>query len=176
MKPHRLIPILGLSLIGVLLWQLQQHWQVQPPTSQPYQVERVTDGDTLIIRSETGTSSKIRLCGIDAPEQKQALGKESKAFLQKLTLGKEVAIAEVNRDSYGRIVAEVFVLGNPEKFVNGDMVQAGMAYHYAKYSSDCPNKDVIIQAEAIAQQQRVGVWKNPNSTRPWNYRHTVGNK
>lgn len=72
-------------------------------------VVKVADGDTLTV-DLNGKETKIRLCGVDAPEQQQALGKESKAFLQKLTLGKEVAVTEIEKDRYGRTVAEVFVL------------------------------------------------------------------
>jgi micrococcal nuclease len=76
-----------------------------------------------------GNQTKIRLWGIDAPERAQPLGKESKAFLEKLTLGKEAIIAEMDRDQYGRIVAEVFVSGQGEAeiFVNADLVGAGLA-------------------------------------------------
>lgn len=135
-------------------------------------VTKVADGDTLTVNLD-GKETKIRLCGIDAPEQAQPFGKQSKAFLQKLTLDKEVAITEIEQDRYGRTVAEVFVLGNSERFVNGDLVQVGLAYHYEKYSGDCPNKEVIITAEAIAKQKRAGVWAKPNAVKPWDYRQSI---
>jgi len=132
-------------------------------------VVRVADGDTLTVDLQ-GKQVKVRLCGVDAPEQAQPLGKESKALLQKLTFGKEVAVMEIDRDRYGRVVAEVFSLGEPEIYINGDLVQAGLAYHYAKYSKDCINRDVIIAAEAIAKSKKAGVWQNPRSIKPWDYR------
>lgn len=134
-------------------------------------VVRVADGDTLTI-DLNGKLTKIRLCGIDAPEQKQALGEESKALLTKLALRKEVAITEIEQDRYGRTVAEVFVLGEPEQFVNSDLVEAGLAYHYDRYSGSCPNKDVIVLAETIAQSKKAGVWASANSVKPWDYRKT----
>ncbi|MDX2241407.1 MAG: thermonuclease family protein [Leptolyngbyaceae cyanobacterium bins.302] len=134
-------------------------------------VTKVADGDTLTVDLD-GKLTKIRLCGIDAPEQQQALGKESKALLQRLALGKEVAVTEIERDRYGRMVAEVFVTGDSEQFVNSDLVEAGLAYHYEKYSGDCPNKEVIVTAESIAQSKKAGVWAKPNSIKPWDYRKT----
>ena len=131
-------------------------------------VVKVADGDTLTVNVD-GEKTKIRLCGIDAPEKAQALGEESKLLLEKLALNKQVAFSEIERDRYGRTVAEVFVLGASEVFVNGDMVQNGMAYHYDRYSGKCPNRDVIMDAEKIAQSKNSGVWASSN-IRPWDYR------
>ncbi len=85
-------------------------------------------------------------------------------------LGKQVAFVPVETDRYGRTVAEVFVLGNPEHFINGDLVQAGMAYHYAQYSGNCPNKIAIADAEGIAKSKRLGVWADARAVKPWDYR------
>ncbi len=139
------------------------------PQSKHGTVVKVADGDTLTIDLE-GKETRIRLCGIDAPEKSQQFGQESKALLQKLTLGKEVAVMPIDTDRYGRTVAEVFTVGASEHYVNGDMVQAGLAYHYDRYSKDCINRDVIITAEGIAREQRAGVWANPGSVKPWDYR------
>jgi len=56
---------------------------------------------------------KIRLCGIDAPEKAQPLGSQSTAFLSKLVneAPDKIGILPVERDRYGRLVTEVFVLG-----------------------------------------------------------------
>lgn len=142
-----------------------------PPTSR-WKVIRVADGDTItVVRGSQ--KEKIRFCGIDAPESKQPLGKESKAHLQQLIneAKGEVQLSMIESDRYGRQVAEVFtVLGDgKEKFLQEELLKAGLAYHYAKYSSNCPNRDALVDAEAIALANRAGVWSG-NYEKPWDYR------
>jgi endonuclease YncB( thermonuclease family) len=50
-----------------------------------------------------------------------------------------------------------------------EQVKAGLAYHYAKYSGNCPHRDAIVTAEAIARSNRVGVWSQ-DYEKPWDYR------
>lgn len=102
----------------------------------------------------------------------QPLGQESKALLAKFVENKQVIIRPIERDRYDRTVAEVSVkVGNDEKatLVNAEIVRAGLAYHYAQYSKNCPNRDVIADAEAIAQKNKVGVWSGIH-VKPWDYR------
>lgn len=155
------------------------------PQSVWYQVVTVSDGDTIAVRSgETGQEDRIRLCGIDAPEiphgskPGQPLGEESREKLRSLIAagGGEVIISPVERDKYGRLVAEVFVPAkNPqqpeeEKLLNYEMVKAGMAYHYAKYSDRCPNGgEDYAEAEKVAQAKRLGVWSG-SYEKPWEFR------
>lgn len=133
------------------------------------QTTKVSDGDTINVDCD-GEVLKIRFCGIDAPEKKQPLGQESKAMLSKLVEGKQVVIRPMERDRYDRTVAEVSV-GNDEYAhnVNEAMVKAGMAYHYAQYSKNCPSRNLIVDAEAIAQKNKIGVWSG-NHVKPWEYR------
>ena len=84
------------------------------------------------------------------------------------------------QDQYGRTVAELYVqprsgLGyqaGEEIAVNAQMVAAGYAYHYAQYSGDCPNGGLLSVIESQAQAARRGVWSNPRSERPWDYRRS----
>lgn len=135
------------------------------------QTTKVSDGDTIAVNCD-GETLKIRLCGIDAPEKKQPLGMDSKALLSKYVEGKQVVIRPMERDRYDRTVAEVSVkVGNDDiaHNVNAEMVRAGMAYHYAQYSKNCPSRNLIVDAEAIAQKNKVGVWAG-NHQKPWEYR------
>ncbi|ERN41347.1 thermonuclease-like protein [Rubidibacter lacunae KORDI 51-2] len=133
-------------------------WQVKPGS--------VYDGDTL--RVTNGPQElKIRFCGIDAPEKDQPFGVASRDYLRSLLPdGAEVAIAQIELDRYERTVAEVF-LG--DESVNAQMVRAGLAWHYERYSGNCPSRAEIVQAEAEARSQGLGVFAAGNVP-PWEWR------
>jgi micrococcal nuclease len=142
------------------------------------QTTKVSDGDTIAVDCD-GEKLKLRFCGIDAPESKQPLGTESKALMMKLTDNKQVMIRPIEKDKYGRTVAEVEVkddrkLSNGEYeilFVNAEILKAGLAYHYKQYSANCPNRDRIIEAEKFAKDKKLGVWDGGDYQKPWDYRH-----
>ena len=128
------------------------------PTSEHYRLVEgsVYDGDTLRVtdgRSET----KIRFCGIDAPEKDQAGGIESRDHLRSLIAQGDgtLIVVPVETDRYGRTVAELFVPigGEEEIHLNSQMVADDHAYHYAQYSAGCPNKDAIARAEEMAKRE-----------------------
>lgn len=133
----------------------------------------IYDGDTFRVRCDN-REQKIRLCGIDAPEAKQPLGIESRNYLRSLVASSQgqVIVIEMDRDKYGRSVAEV-LLESPsgEQSVQEEMLKAGMAYHYKQYSGNCHNRDVFDTAEEMGRSTGRGVWRFPNGgERPWNYR------
>jgi micrococcal nuclease len=151
--------------------------------SEQWTVASVADGDTITVR-RGGETRKIRFCGIDAPEvqhgkeQGQPLGKESKANLQRLVdeVGGKVMVVEVERDRYGRTVAEIFSSKNgKEKNFNEEQLSSGNAYLYKQYVGKCPNKIAFGNAEAIAQSKKLGVWGG-NYQKPWEYRKQQRNR
>lgn len=142
-----------------------------PSISEEWTVLNVHDGDTLKAQQGNRTQS-FRFCGIDAPELNQPLGKESRDKLRSLVLSSKnkVMISKVEKDRYGRTVAEIFTTSpQGEKFLNEEMVSSGLAYHYAQYSNSCPNKNAIVSAETIAKNQHAGVWSG-HYQKPWEYR------
>lgn len=138
----------------------------------------VYDGDTFrVIHSQSGEELKIRMACIDAPEKKQPLGINSRDYLRSLLNQnpQKIILAIAEKDRYGRSVAEVYIQDpkNPEAEipVNALMIKSGMAYFYRQYDSACKdNAEVYANLEKQAQQERVGVWSNPNSVKPWDYR------
>jgi micrococcal nuclease len=78
-----------------------------------------------------------------------------------------VRVVMVEKDKYDRTVAELFLADG--RSVNVEMVRAGMAYHYAKYSGNCAVRVAIGQAEDEAKSRRAGVWAG-NYQQPWDYR------
>ena len=90
----------------------------------------VYDGDTLrVVRGNE--ELKIRFCGIDAPEKKQPMGIESRDYLRSLVdIGKgELLLVPVEKDRYGRTVAEVYVKDSKSTIINLNvqMVRDGYA-------------------------------------------------
>ncbi|MFP5273794.1 thermonuclease family protein [Coleofasciculus sp.] len=135
----------------------------------------VYDGDTFRATCEGETEElKVRLCGIDAPEKDQALGIESRDTLRELMgIHSDLFLVVVDRDRYGRKVAEAFVptgRGEEEIFINAEMIRAGMAWHYERYSNNCPNQMVFDQMVAEAKQKRLGIHAKSDSMPPWEYR------
>jgi endonuclease YncB( thermonuclease family) len=141
-------------------------------------VKRVSDGDTIAVDC-SGQELKIRFCGIDAPEKAQPLGMDSKALMAKLVEGKKVYVMAIEQDKYGRTVAEVEAVGDRRNekgetintFVNAEMVRSGMAYHYKQYSANCPNRELIVEAEKVAKDKKIGVWSG-DYQKPWDFRRT----
>lgn len=174
----KLIPLFAITGMGYWTFteggkQGKSFAEAPPPMTEPFKVVKISDGDTVTVINTQGTKLKLRFCGIDAPEKSQTLGKDATEYLKKLIQesGAEVMVSEIERDRYGRTVAEIFTLldDGREKFINEEMVRAGFAYHYKRYSENCPNKSAIENAEAIAQSQKVGVWSG-NYQKPWDYR------
>jgi micrococcal nuclease len=72
-------------------------------------VVSVGDGDTIRVM-QRDLPITIRLACIDAPETSQPWGKAATERLQQLLpTGKQVQVRQIERDRYGRTVAEVFV-------------------------------------------------------------------
>jgi len=124
----------------------------------------VLDGDTIRVGALT-----YRLHGIDAPEKAQTClrdgvewlcGQESAAYLRSLVRGQQVACEQKDRDRYGRIVA-VCRAGDLE--LNREMVRAGLAWAYRKYSLD------YVSDEDSAREDGRGVWAS-EATEPWLWR------
>jgi endonuclease YncB( thermonuclease family) len=126
----------------------------------------ITDGDTLTLlvgREQV----RVRLAQIDAPELDQPYGKKAKAALSTLAFGKQARVEVVDIDRYGRTVGEVFVDGID---VNREMVRAGHAWAYTKYSHTAE----IIELEDSARAAKQGLWALPDNQRepPWIWRHS----
>jgi len=68
----------------------------------------VLDGDTIEVLHDSGTRSRVRLAGIDAPEKKQPFGQRSRQSLSELVSQKHVSITGEEYDRYGRLLGTVW--------------------------------------------------------------------
>ena len=123
----------------------------------------VADGDTITVL-HNGRGEKIRLYGIDCPEKRQAFGTKAKQFTSALTFGKDVTIIEHGLDKYRRTLGDV-ILANGQN-VNRELVKAGLAWWYRKYSKD----QSLGELEAQARQAKLGLWADKDPVAPWCYR------
>lgn len=127
----------------------------------------ISDGDSFKVLYKN-QEIKIRLNHIDAPERGQDFGKKAKQYVSNLCFGKKVKIIWYKKDRYQRIIADVYINGNN---LNREMVRAGYAWHFKKYSKD---KD-YNKLEKEARRNKRGLWLHPSPTPPWEWRKQKSN-
>jgi endonuclease YncB( thermonuclease family) len=123
-------------------------------------VRHVVDGDTIDVTRVNGEVVRVRLEGIDCPERNQPFSRAATAFTRQLVFEKAVKVAGTTWDQYGRLVARVSIGGED---VSVGLLQAGLAWHFLKYSSD----RVLAGAESRARQDRRGLWSEASPVPPW---------
>jgi endonuclease YncB( thermonuclease family) len=138
----------------------------QPPAGERLygRVVRVTDGDTLTLRTSLSEKHIIRLHGIDAPERDQNHGAAALRHLWRLVYGRQVAVVIEDHDDYGRLVGTVYLEGQD---VNLAMVSGGHAWWYRQYAKA---RTDLAGAEAAARGSGTGLWSGGNAVPPWTWR------
>ncbi len=88
-------------------------------------VERIIDGDTLVIENKTS----VRLLGINSPEKGEFYYEEAKKFLEDSILNEKVYLefGAKKYDKYNRVLAFVF---SENKNVNIELIKQGFANVY----------------------------------------------
>jgi len=136
-------------------------------------VTRVSDGDTLTVRTAEGTQITVRLSGIDAPETGhgitrpgQPFGPHSRQSLHDMAHGKHAELECFESDRYQRNVCRVLINGLD---VNAEQVQRGMAWVYRanrRYVRDSS----LYAIEDRAKAAGVGLWRSAHPVAPWDWR------
>lgn len=128
-------------------------------------VTGVSDGDTMEVLYKN-TRVKIRLAHIDCPEKRSAqpFNNEAKITLSNLCFGQMVTVEGEKYDRYQRLIA--VIINKKKQNVNKEMIKAGMAWHFKKYSKNTEYADL----ELTARKNRIGLWKDPNAVEPWLWR------
>jgi endonuclease YncB( thermonuclease family) len=132
-------------------------------------VVRVSDGDTIVVLDAQKVQHKIRLAGIDAPESKQAFGQVSKQGLADLVANKTVTVETNKIDRYGRQVGKV-LLGKQDVCLS--QLELGLAWFFRQYQNELSDADrkLYEDAEATAKDLKLGLWRDPAPTPPWEFR------
>lgn len=129
-------------------------------------VTEIVDGDTVML----DTGLVVRLIGIQAP--KLALGRDgfedwpkaadAKAALSAIVLNQPVLLRYGGEDidRYGRSLAQLYVTGEPGRWVQEEMLEAGMArvYSFADNRACVPE---LFAAEGRARIANLGIWGDP---------------
>jgi len=151
------IVLLWSVVVGLHAAELQGH------------VVRVADGDTVTLRDAQGVQHRIRLQGIDAPEQDQPFGDRSRQYLIERVYGREVTVAITRRDAYDRAVGVIRLDGQD---INLRMVAAGKAWHFRRMArhQSAANRQAYADAEQAARQAKLGLWADPKPVPPWDFR------
>ncbi|WP_047547305.1 thermonuclease family protein [Psychroserpens sp. Hel_I_66] len=127
-------------------------------------ITAITDGDTFKLLKKDSTLIRVRLANIDCPERKQPFSKRAKQFTSDAIFGKNVEILVLNKDRYGRFIANVIY--DDKKNLSKELLKNGFAWHFVKYSND----STLQILEDKARKDKVGLWQDPNSIAPWEWR------
>ena len=129
-------------------------------------VTSVTDGDTVIL----DTGLVVRLIGIQAPKLPRGtdafepwpLAGEAKAALETLVAGKQVRLRHGGEklDRHGRSLGQLFVQGEPEVWVQEQLLTDGFARVYSFPDNRSCIADLLV-AEGRARLNRLGIWADP---------------
>eukprot|EP00250_Pteridium_aquilinum_P027274 c3457_g1_i1 orf=174-1262(+) len=106
---------------------------------------------------------RIRLRGIDAPENSMPFGLEAKAMLQSIVDGQPLHLLVYDVDQYGRLVADIYCCRG---FVQEILLKNGGCWHYTTYDK----RQEFAKWEAEARTRRLGLWEEDSPRKPWEYR------
>ena len=123
----------------------------------------VTDGDTISVM-HNGKPEKIRLNGIDCPEQSQAFGDTATEFTTALCFGDDVRVLAKEKDRYGRTIADIVL--SDGRILSRELVRSGLAWWYREYSND----SVLQKLETEAKEAKLGLWSDNDPIPPWKCR------
>lgn len=150
----------------LFLFSSKETQQLKLPAKFLGKVTAVKDGDTIEVLYESNTIM-TRLAHIDCPEVKkhQPFGKAAKKFTSDICFGQMVTVENEGKfDRYKRLIA--VIINNKNQNVNKALVEAGLAWHFLKYSTDSSYDSL----EAKARQNKIGLWADENPTPPWQWR------
>jgi endonuclease YncB( thermonuclease family) len=124
---------------------------------------RALDGDTLLVDS-AGEEIRVRIFGIDSPERGQPFADVARRRLGDLIERRRLLIEPIEHDRLGRLVARLRLEDGRD--VAGEMLAAGLAWHFTRYSSD----QSYAAAEARARSAKQGLWQDREPVPPWEWR------
>ncbi|MBA3974047.1 MAG: hypothetical protein C0504_07495 [Candidatus Solibacter sp.] len=124
----------------------------------------VVDGDTIEVL-DGRTTRRIRLHGVDTPEQGQAFGGRARRRTSELVMGAAVTVRPKGVDQFRRILADVVLADG--RILNEVLVSEGLAWWFRRYA---PRHRRLETLEEQARDARKGLWAEAEPTPPWLWR------
>lgn len=157
--------LLWLLVAFFILWRIYAAPQVQPGPEVleegNHEVQRVVDGDTLLLKS----GARVRLQGIDTPETVmenhpiEAWGPEAsqftKDFIRDAGGRVRLTFSLERRDRHDRFLAFVW---NGNSMLNEELVRAGLAEARLDYRYSATMKRRLAAAQQQAKRAGRGIW------------------
>lgn len=144
--------------------ELNQEQQTITEEKKLYDVVRIIDGDTIVLKINNKDES-IRLIGINTPETKdprkpvECFGYEATKKAKELLENQQVTLTkdptQNTRDKYGRLLG--YIHTKDGLFFNLEMVKQGYAYEYT-YQTPYQYQTAFKQAQLEAQGAKLGLW------------------
>ena len=141
-----------------------------------YEVIRVVDGDTIVIRYN-GKYEKVRFLCVNTPEsvhpdkkQNIPMGKVASRYVQKKLLDEYGRYVDLEfemdriRGNHGRLLAYVFVNG---KNLNIDLIRQGLSPYYTKYGKSKKYDAEFLAAERLARKEKLNIWGDAELTKKY---------
>jgi endonuclease YncB( thermonuclease family) len=130
-------------------------------------VRQVLNGDRIAVEIDgVGSQARmLRIAGIACPRKGHPRREEARLFTEKLLLGKTVTFFILQNES-NKVPLEYedspgIRVGLPTNFAHNtaaELIKAGLAWHYTKYSAD----PELAGLEAEARKARRGIWEETN--------------
>jgi endonuclease YncB( thermonuclease family) len=156
--------VIAAALVAVMLTSLNANAETLTG-----KIVRVSDGDTLVLRTNPPADYRIRIAGIDAPEKGQAFGRRSQQSLAKLVLNRQAMLDCFKIDQFRRRICRVVVDGID---VALEQVRLGNAWWFRRFASEQTSveRSAFERAETEARRRRLGLWGEANPIAPWDWR------
>lgn len=170
-KLYQLVIVLALGLLGaVSVWTGPINAGDPPATATTgYQLVRVFDGDSMLMRNPEGSVIQVRIAGIDAPEKSQPFADPARDRLAELLQQDGLRVAILKKDVYGRWLASIWITDQDLGLL---MIEEGMVWFFRRYQSDLTQeqRQAYDAAEKSAQRAQRGLWQEADPTPPWEFR------
>lgn|GEM_PF-6247639 len=151
--------MLSLAIVSVWLLPLVE--------KQAAKVIAVHEGDILTVSTANQGEVKLRVEGIDAPEERQPWHVESKKWMSDRVSGKVVEFKITGKDEFGRPLGRIFLNGND---IGLQSIETGMSWWCRK---SAPADGALRTAETLARKEKVGLWSERIAIAPWDWRKGI---